>query len=113
MLAEQRQCVVQLALDELGLRVAPRGEVARDLERARREVVTGDARRTEARQRQRVGADVALQVQDVETAEVTQSVGINAHNAGEMRRVRDERGEVVSLRTNVNRDAGLPIAEVG
>ena len=48
-----------------------RGEVARDRERARREVDAGDAT-AEPGERDGVGADVALEVHDVETGEVAE-----------------------------------------
>jgi hypothetical protein len=87
------------------------GEVSRDGERTGREVHPR-GRRAEARQRQGVGADVALQVHRPSTRQVAEVRGVEGDHRREVGGVVDERLQAVGLARCVDRHAGLPVGEV-
>jgi hypothetical protein len=66
--------------DEADVRTGRGGELCRGVERRLREVQSGDAARAESGERQRVGADVALQVDDVESGDVAEAGQVEAHD---------------------------------
>ena len=102
---------VQLRLHEADVGAARGREIAGHGERRRREVDAGDPP-AEARQRERVGADVALHVHDVEAGEVAEPRRVVRDDAAEPLRIGSQAGEVVVVRRRVHRDARFPVAEI-
>ena len=83
--AERVGRAVEIRLDELHLDADGRGQAPALLERGRGEVEPGHAG-AEPRQRDGVGADVALQVHGVETRDVAEARTVEADDLAEERR---------------------------
>ena len=82
-------------------------QAAGDVERRRREVESGDPG-AQPCQRQRVGADVALQVHDVEAGDVAEPRQVEPHDAGDVRGS-DVALEAVFGRRRVVSDSARPV----
>ena len=102
---------VELRLDVPDLGAGARGEVARDRQRAGREVHAGD-RPAEPGERKRVGPDVALQVHDVEAGEVTEPRPVVVDDAAQLFAVGGEPREVVVVDAACTGHARLPVLQV-
>ena len=111
--AEHVRSVVELADDEGRTRAGgASSEVRGGGDRTRREVVSGDGGGAESVERHGVGADVALQVDDVESGQGTERGAVELHHPADVLRI-GERVEVVAVRTGVDRHAILPVGEIG
>ena len=102
---------VELRLHEANVDAGGSREIAGDGQRARGEVDAGDAA-AEPRERDGVGADMALEVHDVEAGEITEPGPVVGDDRAQPSGIGRETGEVVVAGARMHGHPRLPVAEV-
>ena len=109
--AERLDGVVQVGRHVVDVGIAVGRQRASHLERRSAEVEAGHPG-AETMERQGVGADVALQVHGIETADVTEEREVEAHHVGDPGGVTPVAVESVSIAHRVQRYPSIPVRPV-
>ena len=108
---EHLEGTIDIGLDILDRRPSPLCETARLGERCRGEIEAGHLG-AEARERDRVGPDVALKMHAPDTGELAEPGSVETDHRGEKRRIRDETLDGVVRRGCMCRSPLIPVGPV-